>query len=77
MLKILTVTGLTVAALALGTTASADKPTCNWGQLTSDAIIADDFDQGGHASNQVNPRVGLANVVEPGSLEATCILLSP
>lgn len=55
--------------------------TCNWGQLTYENI-ANGFEQGPHASDPSgdgrgpndsdNPRVGLANVVERGSLDATC-----
>lgn len=54
--------------------ASAEKPACNWGGLTAGAIAAG-FDQGAHASQQANPRVGLANVVEQGDLQATCELI--
>ena len=69
-------TGLAAASFAFAaSTASADQPSCNWGQVTAEAI-ADGFDQGGHASNQANPRVGLANVVSQGDLNATCTLLS-
>lgn len=55
--------------------------TCNFGQLTADSIGAG-FDQGGHASDPSGdghgpgdadqPRVGLANVINKGDLEATC-----
>lgn len=61
-------------ALPVGA-AQADPPSCNWGELTSSAI-AEGFAQGEHASTQMNPRVGLANVVEQGNLNATCELLS-
>jgi hypothetical protein len=65
-------------ALGLGAVASpaaaANAPDCNWGGLTAGAI-AEGFDQGGHASQQANPRVGLANVVERGNLQATCQLI--
>ncbi len=56
--------------------ASAAPPSCNWGQVTS-AAIAGGFDQGGHASSQATPRVGLANVVNKGDLNATCEFVSP
>ena len=50
--------------------------TCNWGQLTAEAI-AGGFEQGPHASSFAgSPRLGLANVVEQGNLAATCELLS-
>ncbi len=71
------------AALSLGlaaSPASAAKPDCSWGELTS-ASIADGFDQGGHSAdpsgdgNGPEDRVGLANVVERGNLEATCELI--
>jgi hypothetical protein len=64
--------------------AAADPPWCNWGQLTAGAI-AGGFDQGGHVSDPSGdghgpgtadePRVGLANVVNRGDLEATCELI--
>ena len=59
----------------------ADKPDCNWGQLTSEAI-GNGFPQGNHSSDPSGdghgpdtadePRAGLGNVVEQGNLEATC-----
>ena len=64
-----------------GSAAQADPPACNRGKLTSGAIQAG-FAQGPHASDPSEdghgpatidePRVGLANVVEQGNLEATC-----
>ena len=76
MKKLLIAAGITaaVAIPAMGS-ASAEKPTCNWGQVTA-AAIADGFDQGGHASSFDTPRVGLANVVNTGDLNATCEALS-
>lgn len=63
---------------------SANPPTCNWGQLTADAV-ADGFPQGPHSSDPSGdghgpdtadePRAGLANVVERGDLNATCELI--
>jgi hypothetical protein len=50
--------------------------TCNWGELTSTVIVEDGFDQGGHASSFPTPRVGLANVVARGDMQALCTLLS-
>ena len=77
MKKILAIAGIAVASVAVGAgSVSADNAKCNWGQLTSDAIAAG-FDQGGHASSFAGePRVGLANVVSQGDLNATCELLS-
>lgn len=75
-------TGVAIGGLAAP--AAADPPECNWGQATADAI-ANGFDQGGHASDPTGdghgpgtvdePRVGLANVVERGNLEATCTFI--
>lgn len=75
------------AAVAVGLIAApalADPPDCNWGQLTAEAI-ADGFPQGEHSSDPSGdghgpgtndePRVGLANVVGTGDLEATCELI--
>lgn len=53
---------------------SAAPPSCNWGTLTADSIAAG-FDQGGHASGEPTPRVGLPNVVNKGDLNATCELI--
>jgi len=62
-------------------------PECNWGEVTSDAILDPDldFDQGPHASDPSGdghgpgtvdePRDGLANVVEDGNIFATCDLI--
>ena len=64
--------------------ATADEPSCNWGDLTAEAI-AGDFDQGSHSSDPSGdgygpgtvdePRAGLANVVAKGDLNATCELI--
>ena len=64
--------------------ASADPPSCNWGQLTAGAV-ADGFPQGAHSSDPSGdghgpgtldePRAGLANVVGTGDLNATCELI--
>ena len=77
MKKILAIAGIAAASVAVGAgSASAEKPTCNWGQLTSDAI-AGGFNQGEHASSFAgSARLGLANVVNQGDLEATCVTLS-
>ena len=48
----------------------------NWGEITSEAI-SEGFDQGAHASQQSNPRDGLANVAERGNLSATIDVVSP
>lgn len=80
---------LAVAGAALSITAAgpaaAAPPSCNWGQLTADAI-ATGFPQGAHSSDPSGdghgrgtadePRKGLANVVARGDLEATCELIS-
>lgn len=67
--------GLGLAVLA-APAAQAAPPTCNWGQVTSDAI-AGGFEQGPHASSFAGTkRSGLANVVEQGNLNATCEALS-
>lgn len=73
MKKLLIAAGITAAVTipAMGS-ASADKPSCNWGQLTADAIAAG-FDQGGHSSSFAGEkRAGLANVLDRGNLNATC-----
>jgi hypothetical protein len=77
MKKIITVTALAAGLVFASTgSASADKPECNWGQLTSEAI-AGGFDQGAHSSSFAGtPRAGLANVVNQGDLNATCVLLT-
>jgi hypothetical protein len=61
--------------------AEAGEPSCNWGELTS-AEIADGFPQGPHSSDPSGdghgpgssdePRVGLANIVNQGDLNALC-----
>ena len=59
-----------------GGAASAEAPECNWGEVTSGAI-AEGFDQGAHASAFAgSPRTGLANVLEQGNLDATCLFVS-
>jgi hypothetical protein len=75
--------GLATSAMADEITISFNGGalTCNWGQLTSESIAAG-FEQGPHASDPSGdgygpgdsdqPRVGLANVVDKGDLEATC-----
>jgi len=79
------VAGLVGATFVASGTVSADPPECNWGELTADAVGAG-FEQGPHSSDPSGdghgpgtadePRVGLANVVEQGDLEATCELIS-
>jgi hypothetical protein len=74
-----------MALMASATPAAADQPSCNWGKLTSGAIAAG-FPQGPHSSDPSGdghgagtadePRVGLANVVERGNLNATCEFIS-
>ena len=71
-----------LGGLVLSGTASAAPPDCNWGELTAEAILENDHDQGAHSSDPSGdshgpdtldePRAGLANVVETGNLEATC-----
>jgi len=65
-----------LAVTAFAAPAAQAAPSCNWGTLTSDAI-ANGFDQGGHASSFAGaPRVGLANVIDQGNLNATCEFLA-
>ncbi len=56
---------------------------CNWGTLTMKAIQEDEtYNQGQHSADPTGdghgpgtadePRKGLANVVSPGNLQATC-----
>ncbi len=82
--------GVGGAILAVGGTASADKPECNWGTLTAGAI-ASGFPQGAHSSDPSGdghgpgtldePRAGLANVSyalfggERGDLQTTCVFI--
>lgn len=57
---------------------------CNWGRLTMETI-SNGFEQGPHASDPSGdghgpgtadePRTGLANVVEQGSLQLLCELI--
>jgi len=64
--------------------AQADPPECNWGELTA-AAIQSGFAQGPHSADPSGdghgpgtndePRAGLANVVETGNLEATCVFI--
>lgn len=73
-----------IMMLAMAAPVAADAPDCNWGQLTSEEI-SEGFDQGPHASDPSGDgygrydadhrRVGVANVVEDGNLEATCIFI--
>ena len=79
MKKVILVVLIMVFMLALATSAFAappEPPAGCWGELTSEAI-AGGFPQGEHASNQSNPRAGLANVFGQGDLSATCDGLSP
>lgn len=73
MRKIAAVVGIiALASLGIAAPAQAAKPTCNWGTLTADAI-ADGFAQGEHSSSFAgSPRVGIANVVNKGDMNATC-----
>lgn len=49
---------------------------CNWGILTMNAIVLQDFDQGDHASGIDVPRDGLPNAVsDDPNLIATCNLV--
>jgi hypothetical protein len=59
-----------------GKTPPGQRDGGNLGQLTREAI-KDGFDQGAHASQQQNPRAGLANVVEQGDLSKTLDLIDP
>jgi len=74
MKKLLIAAGITAAVTipAMGS-ASAEKPSCNWGELTADAI-ADGFDQGEHSSFFAGERrAGLANATGVrGDMNATC-----
>ena len=67
--------GAAAVGLMIAPAVSAAPPTCNWGDLTSEAI-ASGFEQGPHSSDQANPRVGLANVVVRGDLNRTCELIA-
>ncbi len=84
--RLILLAAIAVLALMLSVApAAADPPSCNWGQLTADSI-ADGFPQGPHSSDPSGdghgpgtadePRVGLANVVERGNLNATCELIT-
>jgi hypothetical protein len=69
-----------MTALAAGPAAAADHR-CNWGELTRAATplgahSADPSGDGKGPGDADQPRVGLANVVERGDLEATCTLLA-
>lgn len=76
MNKIIAIAAIAAGVLAFSGTASADQPSCNWGEVTS-AAIAGGFDQGEHASSFAgSPRVGLANVVSRGDLNSLCEFLS-
>ena len=77
MRKILVAGTIAAALVGIPAAASADPPSCNWGQVTSEAIH-DGFDQGGHASEFAgSKRAGLANVINQGDLNATCEFVSP
>ena len=77
---------LTIAALAVLSATGKPDPTDNWGALTKYAIQELDFDQGPHSSDPSGdghgpgtvdePRVGLANIVERGSLDLTLAFLA-
>jgi len=85
MRKLLIAAGITAAVTvpAMGSV-SAAQPSCNWGQLTAEAIAAG-FPQGAHSSDPSGdghgpgtadePRAGLANVVAQGDVNATCELI--
>ena len=85
MKKLIIAAGITAAVTipAMGSV-SAERPSCNWGQLTAGAI-AEGFLQGPHSSDPSGdghgpgtadePRAGLANVVGDGDLNATCELI--
>ncbi len=76
-----------VGVFIFGSAAYADPPVttlsveCNWGTLTMTEIQGG-FPQGEHSADPSGdghgpgtadePRAGLANVLEPGNLEATC-----
>lgn len=82
--SILAITGI----LAFGSMAYAGPPVttvsveCNWGKLTMEVATEDGAYLGDHSADPsgdgVGPddvdheRVGLANVVDPGNLQATC-----
>ncbi len=76
MKKVALASIIALAGVGFAAPAQADAPSCNWGQLTAGSI-AGGFDQGEHASSYAgDPRVGLANVVAKGDLNATCEYLS-
>lgn len=70
------------SAAYAGNTKTTVAVECNWGQLTMDQIINNDFPQGPHSADPSgdgvgpndddNPRAGLANVVNQGDLQALC-----
>ena len=66
MRKIITATAAVVALAAsvLVGTAGADAPSCNWGELTADAV-GEGFDQGGHASDPSGDGHGPGTLDEP------------
>ena len=84
MKKAIVAAMVVAGSVAMGTAASADPPSCNWGSLTAGAI-AGGFGQGAHASDPSGdghgpgtldePRAGLGNVVARGDLNATCELI--
>ena len=75
--------GFAGAMLIGAGTATAESPSCNWGQLRAGTIAAG-FAQGAHSSDPSGdghgpgtadePRAGLANLVAKGDLNATCEL---
>jgi hypothetical protein len=85
MKKVAFIVLVLVMMLVMAVPAFADPPECNWGTLTSESIAAGLVEQGPHASDPSGdghgpgtadePRMGLANVVERGNLEATCELI--
>jgi len=84
MKKVVFIVLVMILIMVMAVPASAERPSCNWGQLTSESV-SEGFDQGGHSSDPSDdghgpgtldePRAGLANVVNQGDLEATCELI--
>ncbi len=81
MKKLVVASVLAISVAGVSSGAQAEKPSCNWGQLTAEAI-ANGFPQGDHSSDPSGDgkgpedRVGLPNVVEKGNLNATCELIA-
>lgn len=83
-------TALIAGLFMFSSTVLADPPVtsmsveCNWGKLTMESIQGG-FPQGEHSSDPSGdgfgpgtldePRVGLANVIEQGNLQAVCMLI--